>query len=189
MKKRGFTLEGFNREWEQTGKAYVYATKEVELSNIEKTIGTIDSVIAEFNLPLKIHNGNANLPEDALLIETLIASNAQENLLDGDSALEKLCRYWNEGVLRYGLIVLVNEKYRLKYKPSEAKPIYGWTDYRGLSILRRFDIENAVRHEFGHMIGLATLDHHPGCAMAYDCDVYDFCENCRREISEIWELV
>ena len=60
MKRRGFTIPGFKyREWKQAGKAYVYATKGVGLTNIETTIDAIKEVIGELNLPLEIKNGNA----------------------------------------------------------------------------------------------------------------------------------
>src|SRR2546428_1084487 len=156
MKRRGLTVNDFGRnDWEQAGNVYVYATNGVGLSNLVKTIGTIENVVNEFNLPLRILNGNASKGEDIPLIESLIASHTSENLIDCDGALEELRRHWSEGILRYGLIVLVNpETYEFKNEPLKLeKAIYGWTDNQGLCVLRRFDIQNAVRHEFGHMLG------------------------------------
>jgi hypothetical protein len=123
---------------------------------------------------------------DTRLVENLITGNTQENSIDCESALEELRRYWNEGVLGFGLVVLVPERYEFKKEPSDPEPaIYGWTDSQGLAVLRRFDIQNAVRHEFGHMIGLG---HHKDCAMDWNCSVYNFCEDCLKEIEEVWEL-
>ena len=135
-------------------------------------------------------NGNASKGEDIPLIESLIASHTSENLIDCDGALEELRRHWSEGILRYGLIVLVNpETYEFKNEPLKLeKAIYGWTDNQGLCVLRRFDIQNAVRHEFGHMLGLATMNHHPGCAMDWHCTEHEFCAKCVKDITEIWEL-
>ncbi|HEX7408449.1 MAG TPA: hypothetical protein VF515_12470 [Candidatus Binatia bacterium] len=68
---------------------------------------------------------------------------------------------------------------------KEPRAQYGQAEDEGLIVLVRWDIGNATRHEFGHMIG---LDHHEGCAMAWDCTVERFCENCQKEIREIWGL-
>jgi hypothetical protein len=133
-------------------------------------------------------NGNATKCEDIPLIENLTTSNTEEKSIDCERILEELCRYWNERVLRYGLIVLVNPK-RYDFKNESSDPesaCYGWTDYQGLSVLRRFDIQNVVRHEFGHMVGLAF--HHSDCAMNWNCSIHKFCENCVKHINEIWEL-
>jgi hypothetical protein len=188
MKRRGFTIPGYKRrEWEQAGKVYVYATEGVELCSVEKTIDIINDVLNEFNLPLQIVNGNESESEDLPLVENLITRNAQNNSIDCESILEELRCYWNEGILGYGLVVLVNpERYEFRTEPSDPEPaIYGWTDSEGLAVLRRFDIQNAVRHEFGHMIGLG---HHKDCAMDWNCSVYNFCEDCLKEIEEVWEL-
>ena len=187
MKRRGFTSPGFEyRKWEQSGKAYVYGTNGVESSSVEKTIDTVSEVVNEFNLPLKILNGNALMSDDTLLVENLVARHAQSSLIDCASILTELRRYWNKDVLRYGLVVLISpDRYQFKNEPSDPEPaIYGWTSNQGLSILRCFDIKNAVRHEFGHMVGLAF--HHQGCAMDWSCSVQTFCENCLKDISEIW---
>jgi hypothetical protein len=188
MKRRGLRVSDFGyNDWEQAGKVYVYATNGVGLSNIEKTIDIINDVINEFNLPLLVLNGNASKSEDMPLSENLIASNTSNNLIDCESSLTELQRYWNDGILRYGLIILVSpERYKFKNDPSATEPAcYGWTDNQGLSVLRRFDIQNAVRHEFGHMIGLG---HHQGCALDWNCSVHKFCANCVKDINEIWEL-
>lgn len=188
MKRRGFTIPGYkHREWEQAKQVYVYATEGVELNNVEKTKGIINNVIEEFNLPLQILNGNANKSEDTPLVENLITSNTQENLIDCKSIMGELRRYWNESLLRYGLIVLVNpRRYEFKKTSDHEPAIYGWADNQGLVVLRGFDIENAVRHEFGHMVGLGF--HHQGCAMDWNCSVHEFCEKCREDIEKIWGL-
>lgn len=52
-------------------------------------------------------------------------------------------------------------------------------------VIRRFDLPNAVRHEFGHMIGLGM--HHKNCVMDWACSQGIFCEDCKREIKELWD--
>lgn len=189
MKRRGFTIPGFKyREWEQAGQAYVYATEGVDLTNIKTTVDAIKEVVSEFNLPLEINNGNAKSTDDTLLVQSLIAKSAPSGLIDCKSVLIELRDYWNDGVLPYGLIILVNPNdYEFKNEPSDQEPaIYGWTSNQGLCVLRRFDIQKAIRHEFGHMIGLGF--HHQGCVMDWSCSIHNFCVNCLSEIDEIWEL-
>lgn len=175
-------------EWEKTKKAYVYRTEGVKPDDVEKTIGIIGNVIKDFKLPLTVLNGNLAKKEDSIIIQSLIASTAQQNLIDFDGAEAELERLRNSGLLPYGLIVLVAPK-RYKFKnPHGCKEpaIYGCGTPEGLIVLRRFDIEIAVRHEFGHMIGLGH--HHPCCVMDWGCSIHKFCEECRKEIKEIWEL-
>jgi hypothetical protein len=188
MKRIGDLIGHNYRKWEQTGKVYVFATDGVGLNDLEATIAIIKQVIDEFNLPLQTWNGNADKSEDVPLVESLITSNTVDSLIDSKSIMEELRCYWNESVLHYGLIVLVNpERHRFRNEPSDPEPAkYGWSDYEGLSVLRCFDIKNAVRHEFGHMVGLGS--HHQDSAMDWHCTIHDFCSDCRTIINELWEL-
>jgi hypothetical protein len=164
----------------------VYATQGVGLRDVEKTIDTINEVVKEFNLPLQIVNGNESKSDDTRLVENLITGHTQENSIDCESALEELRRYWNEVVLGFALVVLVPERYEFKKEPSDSEPAIYDGHSQSLAVLRRFDIQNAVRHEFGHMIGLGI--HHKDCAMDWNCSVHNFCEDCLKEIEEVWEL-
>ena len=131
MKRRGISLPGWEpRRWEQTGNVYVYAIQGVKLSYVEETMATINDVINEFKLPLQTVNGNSIQREDTPLVESLITSNTEGNSIDCEKILEDLRRYWNNGVLRYGLAVLVNpDRYKFKNKPLDPEPAcYGWTD-------------------------------------------------------------
>jgi len=146
--------------------------------DIDGTVGRISAVIAEFNLPLRILNGNVDKAGDLRIVEDLIHESASGGVIDFGRAFGRL----REIPIPYGVVVLVDPKiYRLK----EPLALYGQAEDEGLIVLVRWDIGNAVRHEFGHMIG---LDHHEGCAMAYECTVERFCENCKRDIRDIWEL-
>jgi hypothetical protein len=163
MKIKGWKVSGKHWEWENTKNVYVYGTEEVEQENIEKTIMAISEVIKEFNLPLQSLNGNATKSEDVPIVKNLITNNTQQNLIDFDSLVSELERHRDNGLLPYGLIVLVNpEKYKFKKPPESKEPaIYGCASPEGIIVLRKFDIKNAVRHEFGHMIGLGG-EHHQG---------------------------
>jgi hypothetical protein len=146
--------------------------------DIDRTVGRINAVIAEFHLPLRALNGNADKAGDVRAVGDLIHESASGGVIDFGRAFARL----RESTIPYGVVVLVSpEIHRLK----EPLALYGQAEDEGLIVLVRWDIGNAVRHEFGHMIG---LDHHEGCAMAYECTVERFCENCQRDIREIWEL-
>ena len=53
----------------------------------------------------------------------------------------------------------------------------------GLVILR-YTHREAVRHEFGHMLGIGR--HHIGCVMDYRAATTAFCNQCKRQIEEMW---
>jgi hypothetical protein len=188
MKRRGFTLPGYKyREWEQSKTVCVYAAEEVALEDTEKTIAILNELISELDLPL-VTNAAVFSNPDSALVDKLLSSNTQKRSIDCTNLLKDLRCYWDDRLLRHGVIILVNPAtYDFKNEPSDPEPaIYGWTSNEGLALLRRFDIENAVRHEFGHMIGLNS--HHPSCAMDWSCSIHEFCENCRKDIIEIWGL-
>ncbi len=184
MKRIGDLIGQTYRKWEQTGEVCVFSTEGVQLNDLDAVVSAINDVIDVFKLPLQAVNGNAVKSEDVSLVERLINSNVEVCLIDSDSIMNELRSH----KLLYGLVVLVNhQRYGFKNNPSDPEPaIYGWSDYEGLSILRRFDIKNAVRHEFGHMIGLGN--HHPNCVMDWHCPINGFCSACKSLINELWEL-
>jgi len=145
--------------------------------SIDSTVGRISAVIVEFNLPLRALNGNVDKAGDVDAVKDLIRESATGGVIDFDRAFGRL----RKSTIPYGVVVLVNRTYRLK----EPLAQYGQANDEGLIVLVRWDIGSAVRHEFGHMIG---LNHHEGCAMAWTCTVEKFCENCQRDIRQIWEL-
>jgi predicted Zn-dependent protease len=133
-------------------------------------------------------NGNTTKSEDVPLVQNLIMSNTEGSLIDSTTVMEELRCYWNEKAFHYGLVVLVDhENFKFKNDLSDPEPAnYGWSHNEGLSLVRRFDVENAVRHEFGHMIGLGS--HHPNCAMDWNCILHKFCGKSVLTINELWEL-
>lgn len=186
MKRLGDLLGHKYRKWEQTGRVFVFATDGVPLDDLEPTIAIINQVIAEFKLPLRTVNGNSN-KVDVPLVEELIMNNSESGLIDCNSIMEEFRRHWNERTFPFGLVVLIDDKrFQFKNNCSDHDPAeYGWSHDEGLSLVRRFDIPNAVRHEFGHMVGLGV--HHPHCAMDWHCTVHDFCSNCKATMNEIWK--
>ena len=185
MKKTDNILSSDYREWWKNKKIYVFGTEGVKPDNVRNTIGIICDIIKEFNLPLCILNRNEAKSKDIFVIKILIINNTQQNLIDCESMEKELIHFWKEDLLPYGLIVLVNPK-KYEFKPLEHgdRAIYGYGTPKGLIILRGFDINNAVRHEFGHMIGLGS--HHNNCVMHYSCSIEKFCDRCREKIENIW---
>ena len=177
---------GGYREWEKNKKIYIFGIDVIKPDTVNETIGIISDVIEEFNLPLRALNGNKTKIKDVPIVRNLISNNTQEKFIDFSSMereLEKNPLY--KGLLPYGLIILVNpEKYEFKKFPGDEEPaIYGCGSPVGLIVLRKFS-KNAVRHEFGHMIGLGS--HHNNCVMHYSCSIEKFCDKCREKIEKIW---
>jgi hypothetical protein len=166
------------REWENSQCLCVFGTDAVAPDDIDRTVGLISAVVAEFHLPLRALNGNADRPGDVRTVENLIHESTTGGVIDFGRAFARL----RESSIDYGVVVMVNPK---KYRLKEPLALYGQAEDEGFIVLTRWDIANAVRHEFGHMIG---LDHHEGCAMTWKCTVERFCEKCRRDIREIWKL-
>ena len=174
------------RKWEKSKKVYVFGIEGVGSDNIKKTMQIISDVIKELNLPLQVSNGNVDKIEDISTVKNLIASNTKKNQIDADRINKELIQLWDKNVLRYGLVILIDrKKYEFKNPPDREEPcIYGYGSDDGLAIIRMFDQKNVVKHEFGHMIGLGH--HNQGCVMDWSCPVEAFCDNCYKEIAEIW---
>ena len=174
------------REGEKNKLVYVFGDNGVDSNDIERVVLLIAEVIKTFSLPLQVLNGQTKRSEELPVVRQLITYNTHGKLIDGDAIENELEHYWNENVLRYDLIILVDpKKYEFKTPTYYKNPaIYGWGSPEGFVILRRFDLKNAVRHEFGHMIGLGH--HHQRCVMDWSCPMEAFCDYCYKEIAEIW---
>ena len=183
MKYKGW---GTRWEWDKEGEIYVYALEAVTQRDIEGVVTIINDVIREFALPLSVLNGNSVKSEDTALVEQLIAECSQEKQVDLDGVEVKLKEMRERGFLPYGVVILVDpSRYRLKTpRDSKQEPIYGYGTENGIIVLRRFDMQNAVRHEFGHMVGLGQ--HHPNCVMAWECSRSEFCNDCISRIEQMW---
>jgi len=185
MKRNYWKTEGEYWAWEKTGEVYIYGLSGVTYIDIETVVSTIADVIKEFKLPLTIKSGNKYKEEDLTHIENTIrdclyeGKNIDFHILE--RKLEKM-RIENR-ILPYGIIILVDDT---QYKFKDPKAIYGSGSAEGLIVIRKRYIDDATKHEFGHMIGLGS--HHENCVMSYAGTYDQFCERCRREIKEIWTL-
>lgn len=182
--KNYWKTEGEYWVWEKTGEVYVYGLSGVSNIDIEKVVSIIDDVINEFKLPVIIKNGNKHKKEDLIHIEKLLRDCLYEGrYIDFDLLERKLERFRKEKeILPYGIIILVDDT-QYKFKVPEA--IYGSGSPEGLIVICKRYIDDATKHEFGHMIGLGK--HHENCVMSYACTYDQFCEQCKKEIKEMWE--
>ncbi len=178
----------YPREWYRTGELYVFGTEGVSTDDVKRTVNLVNNIVREFSLPLQVFNGHTSRSKDTSLIMALIAKHtAQQNIINCDGILAELSRGNYKVSITYGIVVLANpDKYSFKKKPGNQQTSnYGEGYPQGLVILRRYDLENAVKHEIGHMIG---LNHHLNCVMDSYCLTSHFCEQCKKKIRKIWSL-
>lgn len=184
-------------KWWANGKVCIFGTEGIPDEDIEKTAEIIRGVIKIFNFPLQILNGNKSDAEGFLLIGKILQHSTEKNVIDWSKFEAEVDKYREKKLLTDGLEILVDPKnYKIKSIRGNEQPIYGLTMAEGLTIVRTFNktlyhsfpiFENAVRHEFGHMLGIR--DHHEDCAMIYTCTIEKFCKKCLEAVKEdIWEL-
>ena len=178
----------YPREWYRTGELYVFGTEGVNADDVKRSVNLVSNIVREFSLPLQVFNGHTSRIKDASLIMTLIAKHTtRQNIIDCDAILAELSKGSYKTSLPYGIVVLANpDKYHFKKKPGQQQTSINGEGYpQGLVILRRYDLENAVKHEIGHMIG---LNHHLNCVMDSYCLTSHYCEQCKKKIRAIWSL-
>lgn len=183
MKMTGW---GTRWEWETSKEVAVFvADGEVEQEK-PSVVEQLEGVLREFSIPLGVTDGNLKHSEDVELIQTLLGSSIRENGVDCDALERELLEARQQGRLAYGLVVIVNKAKHAFYQPpwQQEQAIYGVGVPDGLVILRHTHRE-AVRHEFGHMLGLRI--HHGGCVMDYGCASPVFCSQCKEQIEEMWQ--
>lgn len=183
MKRRYWKTRGEYWEWEKTGKIYVYGLSRVSNNEIERVIDIINDVLTEFALPLSVKNGNTHNKKDDF--EQLIRQcSDNDGKIDFESLEEEINRLRREDkILPYGIVILVDET---KYSFKDPEAVYGSASPEGVIVIRKIYINEATKHEFGHMIGIG--EHHGNCVMSYVCTYEEFCEKCRNEIKEMWEI-
>ena len=161
----------------------------VNLQELEEVVHIVREVIEDFRLPLKVKTGNENKKIDFCILKELIQKSViDERYIDFDlleSTLLKVRK--NKKVLGYGVVIVVDdERYKFKISPDEKTPaVYGSSSSEGLIIIRKRYIQQATKHEFGHMIGLDK--HHSNCVMDYNCTDETFCPSCRNKIKKMWD--
>lgn len=173
---------------------YVFGTEGIGKEELDKAIGIIRGVIEDLELTIGVCNGNELKGEDLPLIEELIADCITrfpaaiklEDYLDcameAVLMLHKLGKYrCVDETLMYGIVAVIDSN---KYRPVEEKRLGGFGMDEGITALFELN-ENIIRHEIGHMLGLA---HHQGCVMGHSGVIYEFCDECHDNIKAIWGL-
>ncbi len=175
---------GTRREWEKRSKEVaVFAVDGKVEQEKPAVVEELEGVLKEFSIPLDVIDGNLKRGEDVELIQTLLDSSIKDDEINYDEFERELLKVREEGRLHYGLVVLVDkDKHKFYHPPGqEEQAIFGVGVPDGVVILTHTHRE-AVRHEFGHMLGL--LIHHEGCVMDYRCITPTFCSQCKRQIQE-----
>jgi len=184
MKRKGW---GTHWEWEKRSKEVAVFAMDSEVKQ-EKlaVVEELEGVLKEFSIPLDVIDGNLKRGEDVELIQTLLESSITDNEINYDEFERELLKTREEGRLPYGLVALIDKDKYTFYQPPRQKEraIYGVGVPGGMVILRHTHRE-AVRHEFGHMLGLGI--HHKGCVMDYKCITPVFCSQCKRQIEDTWQ--
>ncbi len=183
MKMKGW---GTRWEWERSKEVAVFAVDSKVEQEKPVVVEELEGVLKEFSIPLDVIDGNFKRGEDTAQIQTLFDISIKDNEINYDEFEEELLKAREEGQLPYSLVVLVDKgKYTFYHPPGQKeRAIYGVGVPDGVVILRHTHRE-AVRHEFGHMLGLGT--HHGGCVMDYKCITPAFCSQCKRQIEEMWQ--
>ena len=183
MKMKGW---GTRWEWERSKEVAVFAVDSKVEQEKPVVVEELEGVLKEFSIPLDVSDGNFKRGEDTAQIQTLFDISIKDNEINYDEFEEELLKAREEGQLPYSLVVLVDKgKYTFYHPPGQKeRAIYGVGVPDGVVILRHTHRE-AVRHEFGHMLGLGT--HHGGCVMDYKCITPAFCSQCKRQIEEMWQ--
>ncbi len=182
-------IEGWGTrwEWEKSNEVAVF-TLDSKVEQIKPVVmKEVKEVLKEFSLPIDVTDGNLKSGEDMAQIQALFESSINFNQINYDEFQGKLLKAREGGRLPFGLIVLVDKDHYTFYHPSQQMEpaIYGVGVSDGLVILRHTHRE-AVRHEFGHMLGLGI--HHQGCIMDYNCPPSKFCNKCKTQIRKMWQV-
>lgn len=176
-------------KWEISQEIYVFGMNGINQNEIKKSIEIMKETLKEFNLPLKVSNGNSNKPYDLFIIERIFRKCIINNRsVDYEKMENEIDKLREKGQLSYGIIILADHNsYEIKNLPNEKEPaIYGKAYPDGFALILRFDLDNAIRHELGHMIGLGV--HHEHCVMERMCIHSNFCKKCNEDVKRIWKL-
>ncbi len=183
MRIRGW---GTRWEWEKSEEVAVFATDSNVGQEKSAVVKELEGVLKEFPIPISVIDGNLKNSEAAGQIQTVFDNSIKNSEIDYDKFEEELLKVRERGRLHYGLVILVDKgKHEFSHLPEQREQaIYGVGDPSGWLILRHTHRE-AVRHEFGHMLGLGV--HHSGCVMDYRCVIDAFCNQCKQQIEEMWQ--
>ncbi len=177
---------GTRWKWERSKEVTVFALDSKVEQEKSAVVEELEGVLKEFSIPIDVVDGNLKRGGDVALIQTLLDSSIKDNEIDYNEFERELLNVREEGRLPYGLVVPVEkDKHKFYYPPGQKEQaIFGIGVPDGLLILRHTHRE-AVRHEFGHMLGLGK--HHEECVMDYRCITPVFCSQCKRQIEQMWQ--
>ena len=183
MKLKGW---GTPWEWERSKEVVVFTVDNKANKGKSVVIKDLEGVLKEFSIQIRVIDGNSKYGDNVALVQTLLKNSVKADEIYYDKFEEEIRKARKEGQLPYGLVVLVDkDKYKFYHPSWQKEPaIYGVGISDGVVIMRHTHRE-AVRHEFGHMLGLRI--HHEGCVMDYTCIAPTFCSQCKRQIKEIWQ--
>jgi len=184
MKTYSWRVDGQERwEWEETGKIHVYDLSGVSDNEIEKVISIINEIIDEFALPLSVKKGDILKKDD---LKQLIQQCSNKDEIYFYYLEEELNKKRRETeFFPCGVIIVISNTCNIE-ECGHERAVYGCSTSEGLMVLKRKYIDIATKHEFGHMIGLGH--HHENCVMEFSCIPDEFCEKCRDQIKDMWEL-
>lgn len=185
MKTKGWGT-GTRWEWYRTREVAIFALASKVEPEKPSVLQELEGVLKEFSIPIDVIDGNLRRGEDVAHLQTLFNNSVKDNEINYDKFEEEIREARKEGRLPYGLVTLVDkDRYEFYHPPwQKERAIYGVGVPDGVVILR-YTHKEAVRHEFGHMLGL--LNHHKGCIMEYECVNPAFCSKCKRQIQEKWQ--
>ena len=195
--KRRLELEPINEpglwrcdrwKWEEAGEIQVVGIHNVPHEAVSQVAEAIRSMLQEFNLPLRVLVGQeSTLGKD--ILQCINASRIGKQL-DNQVLVTRLNqeRVQSEH-LRSGLVILLDPNEFDEFRrPGENQPgVFGTTADDGVSLLRSYH-EEAVRHEFAHMLGLGPHCNNAGCVMRWECPSPTFCPLCVQELRSICKI-
>lgn len=185
MKMRGWSTRQ-RWEWEKTRDVVVFSTDDSISQEKHVIIKELEEVLGEFSIPLGVIDGNLEYSKDVMQILALLDSSIKSSEIDCEEFENELHKVREKGRLPYGVVVIIDKTKYEFYQPPKLneRAIYGWGVPDGL-VLLRFTHREALRHEFGHMLGLGI--HHKECVMDYKCITPAFCSDCKQQIEEMWQ--
>lgn len=172
--------------WEESRKVCVHDASGNSGSSLEEALEAVRDVIKMFNLPLVAESSLSLSLYERKQLDQLLEKASSRGTIQF-SQVEKLldALRQEQGILHQGTVVILGP-----IKFAEKRAYYGISGDSGIALVTvNSPFVNAIKHEFGHMIGLDhALDHHPGCVMQRECDVSTFCSDCHEDIRKIWHL-